>query len=128
MDNTPKSEPDLATELRLLGDNLKATLRSAWESEERKKVQEEIERGLADLGHYLQDAATELEADRIGQEIKEGVADIRSRLESGELEARIRVDLLKALQTINTELDKFKGQWVKPEGNPPAGGTESADE
>ena len=55
MDET--EQPDLASELRQLGNNLKASLQSAWESEERKKVQEDIEHGLTDLGQLLQDAA-----------------------------------------------------------------------
>ncbi len=122
------AQPDLASELRQLGKNLKASLQSAWESEERKKVQEEIENGLAELGQLLQDTATEFEANRVGQEIKANVADFRSRLESGEVETRVRKDLTAALQTINAELDKFKDQWTRPEEDPPTTASEADDE
>jgi t-SNARE complex subunit (syntaxin) len=122
------AQPDLASELRQLGKNLKASLQSAWESEERKKVQEEIENGLAELGQLLQDTATEFEANRVGQEIKANVADFRSRLESGEVETRVRKDLTAALQTINAELDKFKDQWTRPEEDPPTTASEAGDE
>ncbi len=126
MDET--EQPDLAGELRQLGKNLKASLQSAWESEERKKVQEDIEHGLTDLGQLLQDAATEFESNRVGQEIKANVADFRSRLESGEVETRVRKDLLSALQAINAELDKFKDQWSKPEAGSDASAAETTDE
>jgi predicted component of type VI protein secretion system len=122
------SKPDLTNELHQLGINLKSTLQSAWESEERKKVQEEIERGLADLGKLLQDASTEFEANRVGQEIKAGVADFRTRLQSGEVETRIREDLMQALKAVNAELDKLSEQWAKPDASPPASGPEAGDE
>lgn len=121
-------QPDLASELRQLGKNLKASLQSAWESEERKKVQVDIEHGLTDLGQLLQDAATEFESNRVGQEIKANVADFRSRLESGEVETRVRKDLLTALQAINAELGKFKDQWTRPEAGSDTSEGETTDE
>ena len=121
-------QPDLASELHQLGKNLKASLQSAWESEERKKVQEDIEHGLIDLGQLLQDAATEFESNRVGQEIRANVADFRSRLESGEVETRVRKDLLTALQAINAELDKFKDQWPRPEAGSDTSEEETTDE
>jgi hypothetical protein len=39
-------ENDLAAEFRRLGENLRSALQSAWESEERLRLQDEIERGL----------------------------------------------------------------------------------
>ncbi len=98
--------------MRSLGENLKSALHSAWESEERKKVQAEIETGLADLSRMLTDTADEFEAEKVGQEIKSEVKDFRERVETGEVAAQVRSDLLKVLQAINTELTKFKNQWT----------------
>lgn len=113
MDETPQREQegDLAEELRQLGNNLKATLQTAWESEERRKVQQEIEEGLAELGRVLQQASTEFDADEVGQEVKTEVSRIREGLESGEIQGRVRADLLTALRGINEELNNFKDQW-----------------
>ena len=45
MDN-PEKPNDIAEEFRMLGENMVQALRSAWESPERKKLQDEIEAGL----------------------------------------------------------------------------------
>jgi hypothetical protein len=117
MDNTPNQERegDLADELGKLGQNLKTMLQTAWESEERRKVQQEIEEGLAELGRVLQQASAEFDADQVGQEVKAEVTRIRQGLESGEIQGRVRTDLLKALREINEELNKFRDQWAAPE-------------
>jgi hypothetical protein len=49
MDETPKPEENLAEEFRKLGKNLVEALSAAWNTEERKKMQQEIEEGLVDL-------------------------------------------------------------------------------
>ena len=49
-DDTPTPENELADELRNLGHNLKGILQAAWESEERRKLQNEIQAGLARSG------------------------------------------------------------------------------
>ena len=46
----PNPEPGLADDLRDLGNNLVELLRTAWDRPERKKLREEIESGLAELG------------------------------------------------------------------------------
>ncbi len=110
------SEDDLGAELRDLGENLKQTLRTAWQSEERKKIQREIKSGLKELEGLLKEASDELHASEIRHEIQEGVSDFRERLERGELEKRIREDLLSALHTINEELKRLSAQWSAEAG------------
>ena len=122
MDETSPPEGNLGEELRSLGENLKSALHSAWESEERKKVQAEIETGVTDLSKLLKDTAEEFEAEKIGGDLKAGVEDSRERVESGEVTAQIRTDLLQVLQAINIELTKIQDQWTT------GSDTESGDE
>jgi uncharacterized membrane protein YccC len=102
-DRTPD---DLAAELRALGANLKEVLKAAWESEERRRLQTEIGSGLEDLASTLKSAAQEFSESPTGQRLKADVQDARERLRKGQVEGRMREDMLAALRKINAELSK----------------------
>lgn len=117
-DDTPTPENELADELRNLGHNLKGILQTAWESEERRKLQNEIQAGLAELQKTVADFATS----PTGQRLKAEAQDLGGRVRSGQVESQLRSDLLAALRTINAELQKAskKGKDAPPSDTPPA--------
>jgi predicted component of type VI protein secretion system len=104
--NPESGSGDLADEFRNLGENLKTFFQTAWESEERKKLQQEIEAGMAELGKSLSQAASEFKAGPAGQQLKSDFEDLHERVRSGEVENKIRAELLSVLRTVNTELEK----------------------
>lgn len=110
MDETNETPSDLTAEIRRLGDNLKEVFRTAWESEERKKIQDEIETGLSELGTILKDATDEFTQGSTGQSLKAEVEDFQDRVRSGEVQSKMRTDFLTALQLINRELEKAASQ------------------
>lgn len=111
----PNTTPgEIADELRQLGQNLRQALQNAWESEERKKIQQEIEGGLDELGSTLSQAAKDFASGPTGQTLKAEIDEFGERLRSGEVENRVRSDVLEALRTVNQELKKAS------QGKPPA--------
>jgi DNA topoisomerase VI subunit B len=115
-DDTPENE--VVNELRNLGQNLKGILQAAWESEERQKLQKEIESGLAEL----QKTVAEFAASPAGQRLKAEVHDLGERVRSGRVESQLRGDLLAALRAINAELEKAakRGKDTPPSDAPSA--------
>lgn len=107
---------NVADELRALGENLLAALREAWSSPEKRKLQEEIETGLVDLGSSLKKAASEFETSPTGQRMKAEMEDFGERVRSGEVESKLRSELLQVLKTVNTELEKVTSRM---ENDPP---------
>lgn len=101
-----KGQENLAVEFHNLGENLKKIFIEAWESEERKNLQVEIEAGLADLGNSLRQTAKEIQESESGQKVKAEAEDLRDRLHSGEVADKIQHDLLAVLQKVNAELEK----------------------
>ena len=57
MSEQNQDSSNLQDEFRNLANNLKKVVDAAWESEERKKFQAEIESGMRELGHVLDDLA-----------------------------------------------------------------------
>ena len=107
---------DVLEELRELGRNLGALLQSAWDSDERKKVQQEIETGLKDVTKSLQDLANS----PTGQTIKADLNELNERLRTGEVEAKVRAEVLSALRLANEGLNKAAAPKEPPQ--PPQGG------
>ncbi|HSR47797.1 MAG TPA: hypothetical protein VLL77_07380 [Anaerolineales bacterium] len=106
MDNANPEPGDLEQELRSLGQNLGAVFRAAWESEDRRRIQGEIETGLNEAAAALQSAADEFGRSEAGQQLKQDVRDLGDRIQSGELPSKVREDLLQVLRTVNAELNR----------------------
>ena len=110
-----RPEGDLHSELEQLGQNLKAALKTAWESEESRKLQAELKSGMAALEVGLRQAAQEVTAGETGQRLKAEVEDLGQRVKSGQVESQLRKDLLSALRTINSELQKMSRAGSTPD-------------
>lgn len=106
MSEKPPDEESLTSALHKLGENLLQTLQAAWDSPERKKLQQEIEDGLNDITQTVERQVEDFKQSPTGEQLKADIDDLRERVRSGEAEAQLRQELLKALQTINTELEK----------------------
>ena len=89
-----------------MGKNLRDALQSAWDSEERRKLQKEIEEGLSEVSNSLSQAAKDFKESSAGQTLKSDVADFQERLRTGEVESKVRTEILDALRTVNNELRK----------------------
>src|SRR4030042_4025092 len=105
---------NIGEQLNELGKNLRDALRTAWESEERVKLQQEIEEGLANLRDSLNQAANDFTNSPTGQNLKEDVKDIHYRWQTGEVGSRVRSEIAEALRTVNQELQKTSQKSQPP--------------
>jgi len=112
-------------EFRNLGNNLKGMINAAWESDERKEFQSEIQEGMRELGTVLDDFASEVRTSDVGQKIRHEVDGFSERVRSGEVESKAREEILKALRVLNTELEKVSDKFSTAEDETPESSTES---
>ena len=106
---------NLKDEFRSLGENLKDMINAAWESDERRTLQGELEEGMQELGNVLNEFAANFQAGEVGQSIRHEVDEISERVRSGELEDKARQEILKALKIINGELEKASQKFSEAE-------------
>jgi hypothetical protein len=107
---------DLSSELRELGRNLKSAAKAAWESEESRRLQEELQTGFAALEAGLREASIEFSAGETGQRVRHEVRDFSERVRSSQVETQLRADLLSALRAVNAELKKATRPPYGPDG------------
>jgi hypothetical protein len=118
--NDDKSTNDnISDQLNELGKNLRQVLQSAWESEERRKLQKEIEVGLANLGESLSEAAKDFSNSPAGQSLKEDVIDMHERWRTGEVQSKVHSDIMDALRKVNSELQKVTPKNPSPPADKP---------
>jgi hypothetical protein len=118
--NDNKSPNDnIGEQLNELGKNLRDALQTAWESEERRKLQKEIEDGLANLGASLSQAAKEFSNSPTGKTIKEDVKDLHDRWRTGEVGSKARSEIVDALRKVNEELQKATQKNPPPPSDQP---------
>ena len=121
---SPDDNPseDASSEWQDLGQNLKNIFQNTWESEERRKLQEDIEAGLADFassinkavedfketptGQKLKTDVDDFKETPTGQKLKTDVDDFHERVKSGEVESKAREEVAAVLRSINSELEK----------------------
>ena len=122
MSDIPPKQENLTDALHKLGENLIQTLQAAWDSPERKKITQELEVGLNDISSTVKQEVDHFNQSPTGQQLKSDVEDLRERVRSGETEAQLRQELLKALDLVNSELEKAAARLRKvetPESSPP---------
>ncbi len=101
---------DVVGELKALGENLRLVLQAAWDSDERKKLQGEVEAGLSDLVSALQTAGTEFSQSPAGRRLKAEAQSLQTRVRDSHAEETVRNELLSALRKANAELKKAAGK------------------
>jgi len=113
-----KFQPDLASQFREMGENLKNFFQNAWDSEEAQQFKEEFKAGLTELGTATRESVEDFKTSETGQKLKAEAEDIKTRFESGELETKTRQEISKALDLINQELQKAIHSFSKPKVDP----------
>lgn len=104
------SGDDLTAEFLKLGQNLKQAAEAAWVSPEGQRLRGEIKSGLHALEKGLNEAAAEMTTGETGQKLKAEVEDFSARVRSGQVETKLREDLLAALRAINSHLGQAAGK------------------
>jgi predicted nuclease with TOPRIM domain len=124
-----RERPDLAADLRVLGENLREALRAAWGSAERDRLQSDIERGLASLretlGRTFEEGKQELGSrermKRRMDEMRSRMAGVREDLRSTAVGDRVRGEIHELLTRLNDELRHSRERWTPRSGGGGAG-------
>lgn len=112
-DRNSTSTGDVSDEWQNLGQNLKDIFQGAWESEERRKLQENIEAGLADFASSVNKAVEDFKVSPTGQQLRSDVEDFHERVKSGDVENKARQEFATLLRSINSELEKVSKRGDK---------------
>jgi len=105
MTEEKKPKDDIGNEFEKLGENIRQAVQGVWESEERKRIGNEIHDGLVEIGAAFTRLGEEIVESPGVQRVREEVDDFSERIQSGDVAQKISDDLVSLLQTINQKLE-----------------------
>ena len=111
MSENKPPENDIAEEFRNLGKNLAGAMRTAWESPERKKFQQEIEDGINAMGTTLRKEFENFIESPTGQRLRSDVEGLGEHIRTSEAQQRAQEELLAALKRANVEIQRATQRW-----------------
>jgi hypothetical protein len=107
MTEEQKKDSQLMDELQSLGDQLATAIRSLWDSEESRKLRQEIGDGFVELGQQIDDAVKTAQDSDTAKEFKEQIQDTVDKARESDVAGQMERNLVSGLHQLNAELSKF---------------------
>jgi hypothetical protein len=102
-----EEEKSISGELGKLGKQVADAIDRAWESEDRKKLQLEIAKGLETFGEQVSDAMRKASESEAAKEIREQTDKVVSQVRESDVSGEVRKGLISGLEVLNRELGKL---------------------
>lgn len=117
---------DLASELRELGQQLEAAVRSAIQSDKAKQVQQDVSSGVKEIGSQLQAAFKAIQENPRVQELVERGEQAVNQAQQSKVAQDFQESLSRGLAQLNQQLAAFVARVSQPAdeappATPPAG-------
>ena len=122
-DETPQTPPqpevDLIAEMKSLGRQFAEALRSAWNSQERQKIETDVREGLDVFVSELEKGFKELRDSQAAQKAKEEVSQVKEKVETAELGRKAKTAMAEGLRWLSEEFGNLATQFTPLEKTPP---------
>jgi NAD dependent epimerase/dehydratase family enzyme len=111
--DTPAEKPtpgsEILEELHSLGTQLTAAVKSLWESEDSRKLRQEIGDGFVELGHQVDTAIKSAQESEAAKQFTEQVKETMVRARESDITGKVEEGLVTGLRQLNDELSKIVG-------------------
>lgn len=119
-----KGAGDVTEELKMLGRQFAETLQSAWNSEERHRVESQVREGMKSFAGEIDKVIREVKESPAAAKVKEEAEQLKARTESAEFSHKARKGVSQGLQWLSEELGKLADQFTAAEKSPDGSGAE----
>lgn len=128
-EETVKAETtrNFGDELKNLGKQFADTVQSAWNSEERHRVETEIRTGVKSFVSEVDKAIKEAKESDTAAKFKEEAVEVKTKIESSDFGQKTRDGLVQGLQWLSEELGKLAEQFAPEEKTADAAPVEESE-
>ena len=105
---------DIAKELKDVGRQFAETLQTAWNSEERQRVEAEVREGMKSFAKEVDKVIREVKESQMAEKVKDEAVEIKDKLESGKIGQKTRSGVVQGLHWLSEELGKLADQFTPP--------------
>jgi hypothetical protein len=121
-----KSGGEILDELNALGEQLVTAVKALWDSEDARKVRQEIGEGFVELGHQVDEAMKTARESEAAKEFETKVKQTMDKARESDVADQVQEGLVTGLHQLNEELSKWLGS-LPPSEAPEAGATEGEE-
>lgn len=111
-----KQQKSVENEFERLGENLRQAVETAWQSEERKRISQDLQAGIEEFAETLNRTANEFIESPTGQKMRAEVDDFSQRVQEGEVADRVESELLSVLDRLNKKLEEVISSMASESG------------
>jgi phage-related protein len=113
MTEEQKPSSEILDELEALGQQLVTAVKSLWESEDSRKLRQEIGEGFAELGQQIDTAVKSAQESEAVQQFEEQVKETVDKARESDVAGKLEQGLATGLRELNEQISKLVGS---PEG------------
>ena len=125
MTEEEKPTNDILSELESLGQQLTTALKTLWESEESRKLRQDLRQGFVQLGQELDEAVKTAQDSEAAKQFGEQVKDTVEKARQSDIAGQVEQGVTTGLRKMNEELSKIIASLEDDTGDdtPPQAGT-----
>ncbi|NTV64799.1 MAG: hypothetical protein HGA65_14900 [Oscillochloris sp.] len=117
-----QQQPDLANELRELGQQIEQTVRTALESERARQIQKDIMLGMREIGVQVQSALKALQEDERVRDLAERGQQAINQAQQSPAARDFQETLTRGISQLNDQLSAFVTRLQNNTNPPPTTG------
>ena len=110
--------PDVVEEFKKLGRQFAETIETAWNSDERVRVETEIREGVHSFVDEVDKVIREAKDSASAEKVKGEAAEAKARVESSDIGMKARDGMIQGLTWLSEEFGKLAEQFTPAEKSP----------
>ena len=126
MTEEKKPGGEIVDELHALGEQLVTAVKSLWDSEDARKVRQEIGDGFVELSHQVDEAIKTARESEATKEFETKVKETVDKARESDVAGQVQEGLVTGLRQLNDEMSKWVGS-LTPVEEPAPEGAEDAE-
>ena len=103
----PTSHSQVLGEIQSLGQQLAKAVKTMWDSEDSRKLRQEIGDGFVELGRQVDDAVKTAQESETAQQLSEQVKETMEKARKSDITATLEQGLTEGLHELNVQLAKM---------------------
>jgi soluble cytochrome b562 len=107
MSEEQKKDSAILDEFEALGQQLSAAVKTLWESEDSRKLRQELREGFVELGRQLDSTIKSAQESEAAKEFGEQVKDTVDKARQSDLAGKLEQGIVSGLQGLTDEVSKF---------------------
>jgi soluble cytochrome b562 len=119
-----RGSSEFLDELQALGEQLSAAVKALWESEDSRKLRQDIGKGFVDLGQQLDEAVKSAQESESAKQFARQVKDTMDRARQTDVAGKVEEGLVTGLRELNDQLSKLVASLEQREGPTKGSGDE----